>query len=283
MLTRHFSTLAARYDVVLSDVWGVTHNGITATPEACDALMRFRAGGGTVILITNAPRRGEAVARQLVHFKVPSDVHDGIVSSGDVTCRLMQERAGQRVFHIGPERDLSIFEGVGTTFAPLEQADYVVCTGLFHDETETPDDYRGLIETMRARALPMICGNPDLVVERGDTLVFCAGAIADLYAHAGGAVTYAGKPYRPIYDMALKEAARVRGRPADPKRVIAIGDSVRTDIMGAQAAGIDCVFVTDGIHAEELGGRHHPKPEAVEKILSTVGTKPVAIMRRLAW
>lgn len=282
-LTERFSTLAPRYDVILSDVWGVTHNGITATPEACDALMRFRKGGGTVVLITNAPRRGFAVEKQLVHFKVPKNVHDGIVSSGDVTCGEIAKRPGQSVFHLGPQRDLSIFDGLGIVFAPPETADYVVCTGLFHDDGETPDDYRGLIAQMRERNLFMICGNPDVVVERGSDLVYCAGAIADVYAHAGGDVLYAGKPYRPIYEMALQQAEAVRGRPVDRKRVLAIGDSVRTDVKGAQAFGIDCLFVTAGIHAEELGDRNNPDLGALKRIFAAAGVDPATVMRTLTW
>src|SRR5712692_10053219 len=208
MLLRRFATLASGYDVVLCDVWGVVHNGVAATPEACDALARCRGGGGTVVLITNAPRPGEVVARlTLDRLGVPRAAYDGIVSSGDVTHALIAARAGARVFHIGPERDVALFEGLDAPTAPLEHADYAVCSGLSDDTIETPQDYRDLIARMRARALPMICANPDVVVERGDRLVYCAGAIADLYAAAGGEVIFAGKPYRPIYDQALAIAA----------------------------------------------------------------------------
>lgn len=283
MLTESFSALAANYDVVLSDVWGVTHNGVTATPEACAALTRFRAGGGTVILITNAPRPGVAVSRQLDQFRVPRDAYDGIASSGDVTCRIIADRPGQAVFHLGPPRDLPIFEHLDIRFAPVEEADYVVCTGLFNDEGESAESYRDLLEIMRRRGLDMLCGNPDIVVERGDTLVYCAGAIADLYARMGGEVVYAGKPYRPIYDMAVREAEAVRGAPVKRARVLAIGDSVRTDLKGAAAYGIDCLFITAGIHAHELGGRESPEHAALEKIFAEAGVAPRAVMRRLAW
>src|SRR5262249_32623103 len=162
----------ADYDVVLCDVWGVVHNGVAATREAGDALRRFRDGGGTVVLITNAPRPGEVVARlTLDRLGVPRAAYDGIVSSGDVTHALIAARAGERVFHIGPQRDLPIFEGLDAPVAPLESADYAVCSGLFDDTVETPQDYHDLIERMRAHALPMVCANPDVVVERGDQLV----------------------------------------------------------------------------------------------------------------
>ena len=280
----HFAALAAGYDVVLSDVWGVVHNGVAASHEACDALARFRAAGGTVVLITNAPRPGEVVARiTLDRLAVPRAAYDGIISSGDVTRALIAARAGQRVFHIGPERDLPIFEGLDAPVAPVESADYVVCSGLFDDNVETAQDYRDLIEQMRARFLTMICANPDVVVERGHELVYCAGAIADLYAAAGGEVIYAGKPYRPIYDQALAIAAVARGTPAAPDRVLAIGDSVRTDLKGAAAFGIDCLFVTAGIHAEELGARDNPDASALSDIFAAAGVFPKAVMRRLAW
>ena len=282
--TSHFAGLAEGYDIVLSDVWGVVHNGVAASPEACDALARFRTTGGTVVLITNAPRPGEVVARlTLDRLGVPRAAYDGIVSSGDVTRALIAARAGKRLFHIGPERDLPIFDGLDAPLAPLEHADYAVCSGLTDDTGETPQDYHGLIERMRARKLAMICANPDIVVERGETLVYCAGAIADLYAGAGGDVIYAGKPYRPIYDQALAIAETVRGKPAERRRVLAIGDSVRTDLKGAAAFGLDCLFVTAGIHAEELGARENPDASALAGIFAAAGLFPKAVMRRLAW
>ncbi len=282
-LTEHFSALAANYDVVLSDVWGVTHNGITAFPEACDALVRFRAGGGTVILITNAPRRGEAVLRQIDQMGVPRAAYDGIVSSGDVTCGVMAERPGQSVFHLGPQRDISIFDGLNIRFAGPEVADYVVCTGLFNDDTDTPETYRDMLTLMRRRSLFMICGNPDVVVDRGDTLVYCAGALADLYGTLGGDVLYAGKPYQPIYEMAVAEAGKVRTAKVERSRVLAIGDSVRTDLKGAATFGIDCLFVTAGIHAEELGGRDNPDMQKLETIFSEAGLEARAVTRTLVW
>lgn len=283
VLTDRFSTLAPRYDVVLSDVWGVTHDGVAAYPDACEALRRYRAGGGTVVLITNAPRPGEAVSRQLDHYGVPRDAYDGIVSSGDVTRSVIAGRPGQSIFHLGPERDHSIFAETGVRFAPLEEADYVVCSGLFNDEVETPEDYRELLGKMRQRSLFMVCGNPDVVVERGDKLVYCAGAIADLYVSLGGDVLYAGKPYRPIYAEALKRAEGARGDPVPLARVLAIGDSLRTDVKGAAGFGIDCLFVTAGIHAEELGARDNPSADALDRIFATAGVRPTAVTQRLVW
>jgi HAD superfamily hydrolase (TIGR01459 family) len=282
-LIPHFSTLVPDYDALLCDVWGVVHNGIAAFPHACDALMRARARGAIVILITNAPRQSEVVARQLDKLHVPVETYDGIVSSGDVTRAVIEARPGQSVCHIGPERDRSIFTGVDVSLAPLERADYVVCSGLDNDVVETPQDYRARLETMLARKLFMVCANPDVVVERGDRLVYCAGAIADLYATMGGEVLYAGKPYRPIYDLALAKAQAAAGRKVAASRVLAIGDSVRTDLKGARTIGVDFLFVTSGIHAEELGGRARPDSKALNAAFAAAGDRPKAVMRELVW
>ena len=281
--TEHFSTLAAGYDVVLSDVWGVIHNGVAPTSTACDALTRFRGQGGTVMLITNAPRPGEVVIKFLDKLGVPRSAYDGIVSSGDVTRAEMNARPDKAVFHIGPERDLPIFDGLGLRFVPLEDADYVVCTGLRNDDVETPETYRAELGELRRRRLFMLCGNPDLVVERGERLIYCAGAIADLYAALGGEVLYAGKPHRPIYDLALHRVASLRGRPPPRSRVLTIGDSIRTDLKGATDYGIDCLFVTAGIHAEELGDRHDPNLAALNRIFDDAGLAPKSVTRRLMW
>jgi HAD superfamily hydrolase (TIGR01459 family) len=282
-LTGNLSTLAGGYDVVLSDVWGVLHNGVTAAAPACDALGRFRSEGGTVLLITNAPRPGEVVTHFLDKVGVPRNAYDGIVSSGDVTRAVMAARPDKAVFHIGPQRDLPIFEGLGLDFVTIEQADYVVCTGLRNDEVETPESYRAELGELRHRNMFMLCGNPDLVVERGDKLIYCAGALADLYRTLGGEVLYAGKPHRPIYDLALARVAALRGTPPARQRVLAIGDSVRTDLKGASDFGIDCLFVTAGIHAEELGDRHNPDLGTLNRIFADAGVAPKAVVRRLAW
>lgn len=279
----HFSALAPNYDVFLCDVWGVVHNGEVSFPDACDALMRARAMGKVVVFITNAPRPGEAVIRQIAHLHVPTEAYDAIVSSGDVTRDVIAHRKGQSLCHIGPERDHSIFTGLHVKFAPLETADYVVCSGLDDDDKDTPEDYRARLETMLKRKLFMLCGNPDLVVERGDRLVYCAGSIADLYATMGGEVLYAGKPYRPIYDLALAKAEAISGSKADLKRVMAIGDSVRTDLKGARAFGIDMLFMAAGIHAEEFGGRDTPNQDAMNTVFAAAGEMPTAVMKHLVW
>jgi len=282
-LLDRFSTLAPRYDVVLCDIWGVVHDGIAAHTQACDALARYRAGGGAVILITNAPRPSPWVIHQLDRLGVRADAYDGVMTSGDLTRDAVAVRKGGAVFHIGPPRDMAIFDGLGVRFAPVASAEYAVCSGLFDDTTETPDNYRDLMATMRGRALFMVCANPDLVVERGHERVYCAGAIADLYGAMGGEVLYAGKPHRPIYEAALAKAAAVRGAVALPGRTLAIGDSLRTDMAGARELGIDGLFVSGGIHAEELGSRESPSRDALAGMFAAAGVTPQAVTPRLAW
>jgi HAD superfamily hydrolase (TIGR01459 family) len=282
-LIERFAPLARNYDVLFCDVWGVVHNGVAAFADACEALKRFREEGGTAILITNAPRPGAAVIRILDRLGVPRQSYDAIVSSGDVTRGIVEARLSEGVFHVGPERDLPIFAGLDVRFAPIESADYVVCSGLFDDTRETPEDYRALLAAMRERKLFMVCANPDVVVERGETLVYCAGALADAYAALGGEVLYCGKPHAPIYEAALATAAALRGRPPPLERVLAIGDSVRTDLTGAAAFGLDCIFVTSGLHAEHYGSREAPDLNALNAIFRTAGVAPKAVIRGLVW
>jgi HAD superfamily hydrolase (TIGR01459 family) len=278
-----FGPLARHYDVLFCDVWGVVHNGLVSFKPACEALMRFRERGGTVILITNAPRPGASVQRILDGLSVPHEVCDAIVSSGDVTRGIVEGRPGESVFHLGPERDKPIFAGLSAMFAPVESADYVVCSGLFDDSVETPETYREMLVFMRSRSLFMICANPDIVVERGDALVYCAGALADAYKELGGEVLYCGKPHAPIYQTALAQANMLRGQSVPLSRVLAVGDSVRTDLKGAAAFGLDSMFVTSGIHAEEIGGLHAPDLAALNGIFAAAGVSPRAVTFGLAW
>jgi HAD superfamily hydrolase (TIGR01459 family) len=272
--------LASDRDVVLSDIWGVVHNGLVAFPEACDALRQFKAGGGTVILITNAPRPADSVQRQLRKLGVADDTYDAIVSSGDLTRNFVAEHPGRAVFWLGPERDNSIHRGLDPVFAPLERADYIVCTGPFDDETESAEDYRAMMMQALERKLPLICANPDIVVERGDRLIYCAGAIAELYRELGGEVIFYGKPHRPIYERAMALAQERRGKATPLNHVLAIGDSVRTDLAGAHAFGLDLLFLTRGIHSEEFAGIDQLDPASVKELF---GHPPLALMRELKW
>ena len=267
-------------EVVLSDIWGVVHNGLESFPEACEALRTYRGRGGTVILITNAPRPADSVRRQLRKLGVPDDTYDAIVSSGDLTRHYVADHPGRKLFWLGPERDGSIYRGLDPVLAPLEQADYIVCTGLLDDETESAEDYREMMLKARERRLTLICANPDIVVERGDRLIYCAGAIAELYRELGGEVIFYGKPHRPIYERAIQLAGERGGHEVKLDRVLAIGDSVRTDLAGAHGFGIDCLFVTRGIHSDEFEGIDQLDPASVRELF---GHPPKALIRDLRW
>jgi HAD superfamily hydrolase (TIGR01459 family) len=278
-------TIADRYDLLLCDVWGVLHDGLVAFAPASQALIRFRAEGRPVVLVSNAPRPGTAVATQLDRLGVPRTAYDAIVTSGDLTRSAVIERLSQVVHHLGPPRDFPIYEGLDVRFGPIEVADYVVCSGFDDDAEESVEDYRPRLDAMRMRDLWMVCANPDLVVERGDTLVPCAGAPALAEEEMGGRVYYAGKPHRPIYDEAIGVAAKISGRASIPHdRILAVGDAIRTDIAGASGIGIDSLLVARGIHAVELGV--HAGPLISQHVQDWVGmqeAKPSAVTDTLVW
>ncbi len=247
-----FSEIAGRFDLCLCDVWGVVHNGVAAFREAVAALVAMRERGITVILVTNAPRPAAVIEQQLDGFGVPRSAWDAIVTSGDVCRGLIAARAGRPMFRLGPERDRPLVAGLDAPEVAPEAADYVLCTGLMDDETDTAETYAGLLAGFAARSLEMICANPDLVVERGGKIVPCAGSVALAYEEIGGRAIYAGKPHAPIYEAALAEAERRRGAPIPRERICGIGDAIRTDIAGADAFGITGIMVLAGIHAQDL-------------------------------
>jgi HAD superfamily hydrolase (TIGR01459 family) len=267
-------------EVILSDIWGVVHNGLESFPEACAALNTYRKQGGTVILITNAPRPADSVQRQLQKLGVADNVYDAIVTSGDLTRNFVADHPGKKLYWVGSERHDAVHRGLNPVMAPLEEADYIICTGLFDDETESAEDYRPMLMQALAHKQTLICANPDIVVERGDRLIYCAGAIAELYRELGGVVIFYGKPHRPIYERAMALAAERRGRPAELRHVLAIGDSVRTDLTGAHGFGIDCLFVTRGIHSGEFEGIDQLDAASVKELF---GHPPRALMRELRW
>ena len=253
ILTNGLAELAPAYDAILCDVWGVIHNGREAFPAACTALARYRSEHGPVVLISNAPRPSRALHGQLQDVGAPREAWSAFVTSGDATRTLLAERAPGPVWKLGPDRDDALYEGLGLGFAgDIEGAAFICATGPFDEETETPEDYRGRLERALARDLEFICANPDRMVQKGDRLVLCAGAIADLYAAMGGRVTMAGKPHAPIYRRSLEEAAVQLGRPLDHAKVLCIGDGVSTDVLGAQRQGLDCLFLWGGVHAADL-------------------------------
>jgi HAD superfamily hydrolase (TIGR01459 family) len=277
------SEIAGDYPFILCDVWGVIHNGVHAYRAAAEALSRYRGKGGRVLLITNAPRPKHVVVGQLDRFGVDRDAYDDIITSGDVARNFLAARPEARVFHLGPERDLPIYEGLPITLVGKDDADLISCTGLFDDTSETPDDYDDSLSRFIARGLPMLCANPDKVVERGDQLVWCAGALADRYEALGGETIVIGKPHAPIYAAALRRLGEIAGREIAKESVLAIGDGVGTDLRGAFDQSIDVLFVTDGIHAGELGPRDAPAEAAVHRFLAAAGLGARNFIARLTW
>lgn len=273
--------ISGRYAAILCDVWGVLHNGERSFVSACEALAAARQLGLAVILITNAPRPSGDVIPQLRALGVPDGAWDRIVTSGDVTRELI--RSGPRkVFHLGPDRDLTIYDGLDVDVSEEQEAAAVVCTGLFDDETETPEDYADMLRRFRARNLPFVCANPDIVVERGERLIWCAGALARDYAQLGGRSLIAGKPFAPIYEAALAAAGEVLGRPVERGEALAIGDGVLTDVKGADNFGIDVLYVSGGIHAREYAAAQGVDEAKLLAFLVKHGHRPVATMPRLA-
>jgi HAD superfamily hydrolase (TIGR01450 family) len=272
--------ISARYDVILCDVWGVLHNGIDPFPLAGIALSAARENGATVVLVTNSPRPRPGVETQLGAIGVLDTAYDSIVTSGDVTRRLIAE-GPRKVFLLGPDRDLPLLEGLNVERVGEAEAEVIVCTGFFDDETETPEDYRDMLTGWQRRNVPFICANPDLVVERGERLIPCAGAMAALYAELGGETRIAGKPHRPIYEAALAEAQSIRGS-FDKARVLAIGDGMPTDVRGALSAGFDLLYISDGIHAGEYAHAGRTDETAMHGYFEREQVSPTWWMPRLA-
>jgi HAD superfamily hydrolase (TIGR01459 family) len=247
--------VAGDYDILLCDVWGVIHNGRESWPGPCEALARFNREGGLVVLISNSPRPAKDVIAQLDGLGVPREAWKAFVTSGDATRAELSKRAPGPALILGPERDWPLYAGLGLDVVEdAASAAFLSVTGLVDDETETPEDYRERLSAAAARDLELICANPDRVVQRGDKLIYCGGSLADLYESLGGRVTMAGKPYGPIYDLALKEAEMLLGGPVDRSRVLCIGDGVVTDVMGANAQALDCLFIAQGIHGDQAKG-----------------------------
>ena len=277
------SQIASDYDVLLCDVWGVIHNGRESFAGACEALARFRAERGPVILITNAPRPNGPVALQLDGLGVPRAAWSRIVTSGDATRALLAERAPGPAWRVGPDRDAPLYEGLDVRFSELAEAAFISVTGPFDDENDEPGDYRERFEGAVARKLPLICANPDIVVQKGDKLIYCAGALAQLYESLGGQVIMAGKPYPAIYETCLKAATDELGGPPDRRRVLCIGDGLPTDVRGANARDLDVLFIASGIHGAETIGPDGLKPEAVADLLHQDGLSAKWALADLVW
>jgi HAD superfamily hydrolase (TIGR01459 family) len=270
--------LERQFEAWIVDIWGVMHNGARAFDAAGAACRMFRASGGTVMLLSNAPRPFSAVIGHMASLGVDPQAYDGGVTSGDATRGMIEAWGKRPVLHIGPERDKGLFAGLAATLVSAEEAEAIVCSGLWDDTKETPADYSAPFERLAARRLPMICANPDLVVERGDKLVYCAGALAALYAEKGGEVIYAGKPYLPIYERTFATIDRLRGKPVSKERILAIGDGVDTDLLGAHRAGLASVLIASAVHLP--GGLNSG---TLGQLFAARPQRPIAALPALLW
>ena len=284
ILVPGLSKIVTRYQFLLCDIWGVVHNGINAFDSACDALRKFRIEqNGRVALITNAPRPSKVINEQLSNLGVSSNDFDTIVTSGDVTREYLIRSETVNVYHIGPNRDLGLFEGMNINLVDANSAETVVCTGLVDDTKDSPDDYKNILKHLAEKKLNFICANPDVVVERGDKLIWCAGALAQLYTKLGGQVEMLGKPHKPIYDLALEKLGKLNGSPVSKKSVLAIGDGLPTDIKGANSQEIDVLFITGGIHSADFGGPDSPDESKIIDRLKKEKFTVTAAMPKLVW
>ena len=265
--------IADDYDALFCDLWGCIHDGVRAYPAAVAALRAYRAEGGVVIVVTNSPRpRAEAEA-QMRRMGVPDDAWDAVATSGDsARAAMFRGIVGRRVHHIGPPvnefffEPMEVVEDVGIRRVPLEDAEGLVVTGPVDEERDTPADYRPTFLYAKQKGLPLLCANPDIVVDRGDRRIICAGALAAEYSEMGGQSLYFGKPHPPIYDLARRRLERICDVPDD--RILAVGDGIATDIAGAIGEGLDALFVTGGLAAAETGTTDRPDPARLAAYLA---------------
>lgn len=281
------SALADRYDAFIIDLWGVMHDGLRAYPAAVDALRQLRAAGKKSVVLSNAPRRAQVIAARNAEIGIPADLPDHLLSSGEDAWQHLKTRPdawyqalGQRCYHLGPARDHGMREGLDLDFVDaLADADFILNTGIL-DDHDTVETYRAFLDEGLKRGLPMICANPDLIVMRGAAMEICAGALALDYEQKGGKVRWHGKPHPEVYRSCF---ALLRG--IAPSRIAAIGDSLRTDVAGAQASGIASIFIAGGIHGEELNVQEDGRldAEAYHAFIAAAEWKPTATLPFMRW
>ncbi len=283
-LIEGFAPLANQYKGLICDLWGVVHNGQEAFPAACEALKTYRAQGGYVLLLSNAPRPSANVVTMLDRMNVPKDAYDDILTSGDATRDYLASLGDTtKCFYIGPDRDQGLLPNPDSQKGSEEEAEYILCSGLYDDETETPENYTELLKRLFAQGLKMICANPDVVVHRGEKMIYAAGALAQAYEKLGGEVRYFGKPHGPIYDAALERFAGLKNA-LGKSHLLAIGDGHHTDIRGAQGQNIDALFITGGIAAEHVGETPAaPNQEKLNTFCAEHDITPQAAMPYLVW
>jgi HAD superfamily hydrolase (TIGR01459 family) len=276
--------LLSHYDVLFCDVWGVVHNGLVAFDGACKALSRFRSEGGTVILVSNAPVPKKRVSDMLALRHVPRDAWDDIVSSGDIALTHVAERGFSKLYCIGPQdRDQALFKALNAQSVELDDAEAIICTGLNDDRNELPENYRPLLQRALNNHLPFVCANPDLIVDVGGTILYCAGAIADIYQHMGGAVFWAGKPHLSAYETAHHKAEALRDTNVPRRKTLVIGDAIRTDLKGAENFGCDALFVASGIHKHEAMDGDRLSPTKLATLFPPGAPAAIGAMTELVW
>ena len=278
-IIRGLGAVAPRYDALLCDAWGVIHNGVDLFDGAAEAMTEFRRTRGPVIILTNAPRPSSIIPGQLDRLGLQREAYDAVVTSGDATRHEIERRLPAPAYRIGPDKDDPLYDGLDIAFTGLDEAGFIVCTGLKDDAREAPDDYRDALAAAAARGLPMVCANPDIVVNWGGRMIWCAGALAQIYDQLGGEVVYGGKPHAPIYALAAERLAGIAGAAIDPARVLAVGDGLRTDIAGANAAGVDALYIAGE------GGVHMGATDAasIAARLDEAGVSAIAAMEGLKW
>jgi HAD superfamily hydrolase (TIGR01459 family) len=277
--------VAGSYDALLCDVWGVLHDGRRVFPDVVEALRAARRGGSVVVLLTNVPRPGWVMLRALARLGIPEDAWDAVVTSGDATRDELAARAPGPVHRLGRDSDAGLWDGLGLQFATLDAAQFLAIAGL-RDAADWPGAYADALREARARDLELVCANPDVQVQVGDRLQWSAGAVAAEYAAIGGRLVQAGKPHDQIYQRAYRVLAERVGSPLPRERILAIGDGIATDILGANRQGIDSLLVATGIHGTSLLEADLPDAaldvERAAAALATAGARATYVIPRLS-
>jgi HAD superfamily hydrolase (TIGR01459 family) len=282
LVPARFADIAPAYDVLLCDIWGVVHNGRAPYPGVIAALTAFRKSGGTVILISNVPKPRDPIPGQLARLGVSDACFDAVVTSGDAIRAELAVRAPGPYVRIGPPDDDSLWSGLNLRETDRwDEAQFVAMSGLDDPLTEHPDAYRARLAPAAARGLPLLCANPDRVVRVGSRLIWCAGAVADVYAAMGGAVVLAGKPHAPIYRLAFEDLAQLRPG-FERARILCVGDGVSTDVLGANRERLDCLFIASGVHGEGLRDGNMLNLEKIQATLDEDGAHARYVMAALA-